>query len=183
MGVKNTEKICRCLFIKWGENVVPVIVDNNEICPLNYHGENVWELDDCFWKNWKKAVSFESSQSVDFCIICDELFDIAVELQEKHCEYSESYWNKRSIRNVIDKIDIRNNIIVRNDNGVEIMSKSVMFSSSELILTAYYLKAQDEMPEEICSSSEKNDLCPGKTSKFAEYFMKKIEEDEMRRRR
>lgn len=176
------EEICRCMFIKWQNSIISVSYENDNFSVLSYLGETTWNYSKDFWETWKKVVSYESSQTVDFCLLCDSPIDISDDLISMSCDADHTRWNKRTIQRALDSISNKRLFNVFDLDGNHIAGSTAMFPNEPAIDLYVYTNIQD-VPEELASENKKinSESDDSEPTEFAEYFIRKLEDDERRR--
>ncbi|MGN0600743.1 MAG: hypothetical protein ACI4JK_12735 [Oscillospiraceae bacterium] len=176
------EEICRCMFIKWQNSIISVSYENDSFSVLSYLGETTWGYSKDFWETWKKVVSYAKGQAVDFCVIGDSPMGISDDLISMCCDAEHTRWNKRTIQRALDSISNMHLFNVFDLDGNHIAGSMAMFPDEPAVDLYVYTHIQDT-PEEIASENKKNSSVSddSEPTEFAEYFIRKLEDDERRR--
>lgn len=162
-------KVCHCLF--WIQNnKITAVLKGSSFEIIKFRGNNSIEYKADFWEMWQDYAGFLKDDSTDFCFVFDgEMPCVSGYLKNRQCPDDECIWNRYSIQNVADMLEISKPTQISNENGVHIARAGSFRNTSDadiVNMTAVYRNAEKNI---VSEESEPTEIIP-----FIEEMLEKL---------
>lgn len=200
----NKKKIRHFLILRRKEDISVVCLEAGQSEIIYFSGEKVTWYDEKFWSRFYEYTALESSWKVDLCLI----YDIPLQdLPKFHpCAAEDSLWNRKAIRNALEKLSLDYGYQLVSEDGHVIAEKTSDFPCREsyrlTVVSPRSLSYPQPVPESMAAEmavSDERDIqsqdlaieselpdipdCLENISEMAYYFKQRLLEDDERKQK